>query len=94
MQTPQAAAKVPVSGGHHFSLHQRLAQGAAGFKRRVVGRFRADHALANEVHPCAVAVTLPTAAVNERHGSLPSKPRMQTGITDVVDALLNSQQQC
>ena len=55
------AAKVIVSGGHHFSLRQCLAQGAAGFKRRVVGRLRADHALANEVHPCAVAVTLPSA---------------------------------
>ena len=53
------AAKVIVSGGHHFSLRQCLAQGAAGFKRRVVGRLRADHALANEVPPCAVAVTLP-----------------------------------
>ena len=56
----QSAAEVTVSGGHHFSLHQRLAQSAAGFKRRVVGRLRADHALANEVHPCAVAVTLPS----------------------------------
>ena len=45
------AAKVTVSGGDHFSLRQRLAQGAAGIKRRVVGRLRADHALANEVHP-------------------------------------------
>ena len=61
MQAAQPAAKVPVSGGDHFSLHQRLAQGAAGFKRRVVGSLRADHALANEVHPCAVAVTLPSA---------------------------------
>ena len=55
------AAKVTISGGHHFSFHQRLAQGAAGFKCRVVGRLRADHTLANEVHPCAVAVTLPSA---------------------------------
>ena len=55
------AAKVTVSGGHPFSLHQRLTQGAAGFKRRVVGRLRADHALANKVHPCAVAVALPGA---------------------------------
>ena len=61
MQPAQAAAEVTVSGGHHFSFHQRLTQGAAGFKRRVVGRLRADHALANEVHPCAVAVTLPGA---------------------------------
>jgi len=34
MQTAQAAAKVIVSGGNHFSLRQCLAQGAAGFKRR------------------------------------------------------------
>ena len=61
MQTAQAAAEAIVSGVHHFSLHQRLAQGAAGFKCRVVGRLRADHALANEVHPCAVAVALPSA---------------------------------
>ena len=45
------AAKVTVSGRDHFSLCQRLTQGAAGVKRRVVGRLRADHALANEVHP-------------------------------------------
>ena len=45
------AAKVTVSGRDHFSLCQRLAQGAADFKCRVVGRLRADHALANEVHP-------------------------------------------
>lgn len=45
------AAKVTISGGHHFSFHQRLAQGAAGFKCRVVGRLRADHTLANEVPP-------------------------------------------
>ena len=61
MQPAHAAAEVTVSGGHHFSLHQCLAQGTAGFKRRVVGRLRADHALANEVHPCAVAVALPGA---------------------------------
>ena len=45
------AAKVTVSGRDHFSLCQRLAQGAADVKYRVVGRLRADHALANEVHP-------------------------------------------
>ena len=60
MQAAQPAAKVPVSGGDHFSLHQRLTQGTAGVKCRVVGSLRADHALANEVHPCAVAVTLPS----------------------------------
>lgn len=53
------AAEAIVSGGHHFSLHQCLAQGAAGFKRRVIGSLRADHTLANEAHPCAVASVLP-----------------------------------
>ena len=53
-----SAAKVTGSGGGHFSLHQRLAQGAAGFKRCLVGSFRADYAFANEVHSCAVAVAL------------------------------------
>ena len=61
MQPAQPAAEVTVSGGDHFSLHQRLAQGTAGVKCRVVGSLRAGHALANEVHPCAVAVTLPGA---------------------------------
>ena len=60
MQTAQAAAEAIVSGVHHFSLHQRLAQGAAGFKRCLVGSFRADYAFANEVHSCAVAVALPS----------------------------------
>ena len=55
-----SAAKVTGSGGGHFSFHQRLAQGAAGFKRCLVGSFRAGHALANEVHSCAVAVALPS----------------------------------
>ena len=56
-----SAAEATVSGGHHFSLRQCLAQSEAGFKRRVVGSLRADHALANEIHPCAVAVALPSA---------------------------------
>ena len=55
-----SAAEATVIGGHHFSLRQCLAQSAAGFKRRVVGSLRADHALANEIHPCAVAVALPS----------------------------------
>ena len=60
MQAAQPAAEVTVSGGDHFSLHQRPAQGSAGIKCRIIGSLRADHALANEVHPCAVAVTLPS----------------------------------
>ena len=56
-----SAAEATVSGRHHFSLRQCLAQSAAGFKCRVVGSLRAGHALANEVHSCAVAVALPSA---------------------------------
>ena len=48
-ETAQSAAKVTVNGRHHYSFHQRLTQGAAGFKRRVVGSLRADHALAHEI---------------------------------------------
>ena len=62
MQPAQSAAKVTVNGRHHFSFHQRLTQGAAGFKRRVVGRLRADHALAHKIQPRAVAVTQHLAA--------------------------------
>ena len=56
MQTAQAAAEAIVSGGHHFSLHQRPAQGAAGFKRRIIGSVGADHALTHEVQPRALEI--------------------------------------
>ena len=61
MQPAHAAAEAIVSGGHHFSLHQCLAQGAAGFKCRVVGRLRADHALANKINSHVITVLLPAA---------------------------------
>ena len=61
MQTMQSAAEVTVSGGGDFSLRQCLAQSAAGFQRRVVGRLRADHALANKINSHVITVLLPAA---------------------------------
>ena len=61
MQPAQSAAKVTVNGRHHFSFHQRLTQGAAGFKRRIVGRVAAGDALAHKVQPRVAAVLLPAA---------------------------------
>ena len=56
MQPAQSAAKVTVNGRHHFSFHQRLTQGAAGFKRRIIGSVGADHALTHEVQPRALEI--------------------------------------
>ena len=46
------------------------------------------------VIPAALERGSPPATAPQCHGSQPSKPQLQTGITDVIAALLSSHQQC